>query len=268
MLAIFFRFFKDKRNSVIIFSCFGVLLLWLYILLFPSMEKLGHDFLKVLENYPAGITDIFPISEASFSSIENFLAIEQYSLMIPMLIIFMLVAMATSALASEIEQGTAEILLARPLSRIKIFISRYLMGISSLIIFIFASTFMIIPLGALHNINYSLINFLSISILCFLFGWAVFSLAMLVSSIFSEKSKVFIVMGSIMIGMYVLQIIASLSDKWNYFQFASFFYYYDYNKALLDQTLNFKNILVFFIVAIVCSIAAGYWFNKRDIAIQ
>ena len=154
MWIIFLRFFKDKKNSIIMFSVFGVILLWLYVLLFPSMQKLGQDMLKLMESYPAAIMDLFPISEASFSTIENFLAVEQYSLMIPMLMIFMTVAIATAALASEIENGTAELLLSRPVSRIKIFLARYLTGLSGLVIFIAASTFMIIPLGALHNVDY------------------------------------------------------------------------------------------------------------------
>lgn len=268
MLTVFWRLLKDRKNSVMMFSVFGTGMLWLYILMFPSMEKLGQDLLSYMEALPPAVTDLFPISEATFANVENFLAMEYYSLMVPMFIIFMLVAMAAASLASEIEIGTAEILLSRPISRIKLFFSRYLVGIAGLIIFIVASTLMIIPLAGLHNVDYSLTNFISISILCLIFGWAVYSVAILFSAIFSEKGKVYMAMGGMMVGMYVLQIVASVSEKWDYVQYFSFFYYYDYNKAILENSIDMINIVLFAVIAVVCSIAGAYWFNKRDIAIQ
>lgn len=231
------------------------------------MQELADDLLKLLEGYPAAFTNAFPISEASFSSIENFLALEQYSLMVPMLIIFMLVAIAGSALAAEIEHGTAEILLARPISRLRIFFARYSVGIFSLLLFIIFSTFMIIPLGELHNVDYTLANFTSISILCFVFGWAVFSIAMVLSAIFSEMSKVYMIIGGILVGMYVLLIISGISDKWQNVQYGSFFYYYDHNQALLHNTLDAFNVTLFIVIAVMCTSIAAYRFNKRDIAV-
>ncbi len=268
MLTVFWRLLKDRKNSVMMFSIFGTGMLWLYILMFPSMKKLGQDLMSYMEALPPAVTDLFPISEATFANVENFLAMEHYSLMVPLFIIFMLVAMAAAAFAGEVERGTAEILLSRPISRIKLFFSRYLVGITSLVIFITASTLMIIPLAGLHNVEYSITNFISISILCLIFGWAVYSVAILFSAIFSEKGKVYMVMGGMMVGMYVLQIVASVSEKWDYVQYFSFFYYYDYNKAILENSIDMTNIALFVVVAVVCSIAGAYWFNKRDIAIQ
>jgi len=268
MLTVFWRLLKDRKNSILMFSIFGTGMLWLYILMFPSMAKLGQDLISYMEALPPAVTDLFPVSEATFANVENFLAMEHYSLMVPMFIIFMLVATAAAAFASEIERGTAEILLSRPISRIKLFFSRYFVGIASLVIFIVASTLMIIPLAGLHNVDYSLTNFISISILCLIFGWAVFSVSILMSAIFSEKGKVYMVMGGMMVGMYVLQIVASISEKWDYVQYFSFFYYYDYNKAILENSIDVTNTVLFAVVAVVCSIAGAYWFNKRDVAIQ
>ena len=268
MFTIIWRTIKDRKYSIIVFSAAGVLLLWLYVLLFPAMQEMADDFLKVLEGYPEAFMNMFPITEATFANIENFLAMEQYSLMIPILIIFMLVAMAAVGLAGEVERGTAEILLSRPVSRLKIFFARYLVGIFALIVFIVASTIMIIPLGELHNVDYILENFISISILCFVFGWAVFSIAIMLSAIFSERSRVYMIMGGLMVGMYVLQIIASISEKWENLQYVSFFYYYDYEKALLDNSLDALNIILFIGVAIICTVVGAYLFNKRDVAVQ
>lgn len=268
MLSVFLRFLKDRKNSIIMFSAFGTAMLWLYILLFPSMEKIGQDLMTYMEALSPAITDLFPISEATFASIENFLALEHYSLMVPLFIIFMVVAMAAASLAWEVERGTAEILLSRPISRVKLFFSRYLVGVSGLIIFIVASTLMIIPLAGLHGVDYNLTNFISISLLSLIFGWAIFSIGMFVSAVMSERSRVYMIMGGMMVGMYVLQIVSSISEKWDYVQYLSFFYYYDYNKALLKNAIDPVNVILFVSVIIIFTIAGVYWFNKRDISKQ
>ncbi len=267
MLKIFWRQIKDRKYSIIIFSAAGVALLWLYILMFPSMQDLGESILTLMEGYPDAFMEMFPISQASFSNIENFLAIEQYSLMVPILITFMLVAIAGVGLAGEVERGTAEILLSRPVSRIGIFFSRYLTGLFGLVVFIIASTLMIVPLGELHGVDYNLANFVSISALCLVFGWAIFSMALMLSAIFTERSRVYMIMGGMMVGMYVLQIISSISDKWENVKYFSFFYYYDYNQALLENTLDTTNIILFVAVAVLCTAVGAYWFNRRDMAI-
>ncbi|MFA5134700.1 MAG: ABC transporter permease subunit [Patescibacteria group bacterium] len=266
MKTIFLRTLQDRKYSILIFCISGVLLLWLYILMFPTMQDMGENILSLMESYPPALKDMFPISEASFTKIENFLAMEQYSLMIPVLIIFMVAGIAAAAFSSEIEKGTIEILLSRPVSRISIFFGKYLVGLSALALFIVASTFMIIPLATMHNVDYSIENFLSISLLCFIFGWAVFSIAMLLSVIFSERSKVFMIIGGMMVIMYVMQIVSSVSEKWENAQFFSFFYYYDYENALLNNSLDLTDVLVFAAVAVSCTAFGFYWFNRRDVS--
>jgi ABC-type transport system involved in multi-copper enzyme maturation permease subunit len=50
--------------------------------------------------------------------------------------------------------GTVELLIARPVSRLKLFVARYAAGMGILITFTVISVFTIIPLAGLHGVEY------------------------------------------------------------------------------------------------------------------
>ena len=266
MLAVILRTIKDRKNSIIMFVSMGVGLLWLYVAMFPFFSDLGNEFVEFWSSLE-GASQVIPITSEIFSSLENFLAMEQYSIMLPLLMIFMLLGIAAYSLSADIEFGTAEILLSRPMSRMKLFFSRYLTGVIVLIIFVALTSLMIVPFAQLHNQEYDLSKFISISIILFLFGLAVFSLAMLISAIFSEKSKVNLIMGGGIVGMYILNIIATTNDKFEFLQYLTFFYYYDYNAAIIQNEITAGNIVLFSAVTIVATTLGAWWYNKRDIAV-
>ncbi len=266
MMTLIIRTLKDRKNSIFMFIGTGVGLLWLYVAMFPLFQKLGKDMVEMFSSIE-GLADMFPITEEVFESIENFLAMEQYSLMLPLLLVFLLIGLASSSLSGDVEEGTVEIILARPISRLKLFFGRYMAGIVSLVLFVAFTSLMIIPLGELHSLEYNINNFLSISLLLFLFGWAVFAIAMMVSAVYSEKNKVSMYVGGGVLFMYILQIVATTNEKFDFVQYFSFFYYYDYEAAILQNTLATSNIVVFFVVAVITTIFGAWWYNKRDVAV-
>ena len=268
MLTIIIRTLKDRKNSLIIFISAAILFMWMYIALYPAILEQSEALTEAYANFSESMLKLFGDNGTlSFETLERFLALEYFSFIWPIMSIFMLVAIAGTGIAGDIENGTAEVLLSRPVSRVQIFMARYLAGIVALIIFTIFSIFAVVPLASLHGINYIFANYLSVAFLSFLFGWAVFSMAMFFSALFSEKSRVYMFTGGIIIIMYVLNIVSVLQDKLENLQYLSFFYYFNYNDALIRNTLDMAGILVFIGVAVVFSVAGVIWFKKRDIAI-
>jgi len=267
MIQLIKRTILDRKNSIIMFIGAGVALLWLYVAMFPFFQEIGTEFVKFWESIE-GLGEVFTITDEIFQSIENFLAMEQYAIMIPLLLVFLLIGIAGYGLSGDVENGTAEIILARPISRLGIFFGRYFAGMIVLLLFVAFTSLMIVPFGELHNLEYSLDKFISISILVFLFGWAIFSIAMLVSALYSERSKVSMYIGGGIIAMYVMNIVATTQDKFDFIQYLSFFYYYDHEAAILENSLATSSIVVFIVVAIIATVIGAWWYNKRDVAIS
>jgi ABC-2 type transport system permease protein len=269
MIKIIWRTLKDKKLSLFIYSASMIAFTEIYVALFPTFSSKQAEFDKILQLYPDQMFKALGMDKASFTltKIESFLATEQYSLTWPIIIIVMAISFGGSVLAGEIEKGTIETLLSQPISRIKLFFSRYLAGLIYLVTFTLISVYAIVPLAAIHNVSYRIENFNKIAILAVFFAVAVFGLSMLASSFFSEKGNANFAVGGTLITMYVLNLVSSFKDNLKDLKYFSFFHYYDYSAALTKNTLDQKAIWVFLGVAIIATLLGAYWFNRRDIAV-
>jgi ABC-2 type transport system permease protein len=267
MTAIFWRSIKDRRISLIVYMAAALLFMWMYVAMFPSIAAQAESFTALIESFPPAVFEAFGIEDLNMSTIESFLSVEHFSLVLPIMLIFMLTSVAGRALAGEIELGTVELLIARPVSRLKLFVARYAAGMGILITFTVISVFTVVPLAGLHGVEYHAASFAAGALIVFLLGWAVFSMAMMFSSLFSERSKVYMASGGILLTMYVLNVLALMKDNLDGLKYLSFFHYYAYSDALVNQSLYGTGCLVFVCVSLVCTAVGLVWFLKRDIAV-
>lgn len=266
MWAVFWRAIKDRRIILLVYCLASIGLMLLYIGLFPSIKEQSASLEQLVKSYPEALLKAFNFDINSFTTIEGFLAGEQFSFVWPIMLMFMLIGYAGSALASEIERGTIEVILAQPISRTKLFFGRYFAGLLMLFLFVILSIFPALPIISAYDISYKFDNFLTLAILCFLFGWALLSIGMMFSSIFSDKGKVFFITGGLLVVMYVLNIVAVLKDNLSDLKYLSFFYYFNHSAALIYDKIDNLAYWVFVGVALVCTLIGAIWFSKRDIA--
>lgn len=267
MWTIFLRVFNDRKISLVIYSLAGIGLLWVFIAAYPIIQEQTTAMLELLDGFPEGFLKAFGVDSGSFGTVEGFLAAKQYSATWPLMVILFLVALAGTVIAGEIEKGSIEISLSNPVSRLSIFFGRYLVGLTGLVIFTFFSVFSLVPLAALYNVDISFPAVLKLSTIAFLFGWAILSLSMLLSSIFSDKNRVYMTVGGLMIGMYMLNVVALIKEEIGYIKYVSFFHYFDTNGALILETIGATSVIIFCICGIVFTGLGVWWFNKRDIAV-
>lgn len=269
MWTIIKRSLKDYKTPLIIFSLSSIGFLWMYIAMFPSIAKESAKMTELVKNYPDAMFKAFGIdpNQLTFSSIESFISMEHFSLVWPIMAIAMAVSLAGGAIAGEIEKGTMAILLSQPISRLNLFFSKYLMGLISITIFTALSIFLTLPLAKIHNVAHTSESYPIMFALGILFALAIYSLAFLFSSIFSEKGKVVFVTLGIVILMYALKIVSSLKESLTDLKYSSFFYYYNQNAALVDHRISNESIIAFSSVIIICTILAAIIFSKRDVAV-
>jgi len=266
MTALILRTIKDRWLSVVMLTVISILLTSVYVSMFPELQKQGDKMQELFKAYPKDMMKTFGIevSSLAFSKIENFIAMEQYSFTWPILVIILTIGWAASTIAGEVEKGTIEFLLSQPISRLKIFLGKYLSGIVALILFTVFSVYSPIPLAKLLGVSFQTANYTSMAIIGFLFGLAVFSLSMFFSALFSDKGKVYSAGAGIILIMYVAKIIANLKESWNGLKYLSFFHYFDYNTAFLNNKIDLLNVFVFLGVAIVFLLLGAIAFMKRD----
>ena len=267
MFTIVWRSIKDRKISLIIYMAAAILFMWMYVAMFPAIAAEAETFTAFMDSFPKEVFAAFGMEEMNLSSLENFLSMEHFSLVLPLMVVFLLIPVAGRAIAGEIELGTIELIISRPLSRSKLYLAKYASGIGILLAFTIFSVFSVVPFTKLHGVEYDMTGIAAGGAVILLLGWSVFSMSMMFSSFFSDKSKVYMASGGVLLGMYVLNVIALLKENLEVLKYFSFFHYYAYSDALTEQSLYTTGCLVFLGVSVICSLTGLLWFRRRDIAV-
>ena len=266
MLEIFKRTIKDRIFVISIYIIVASLLLIMYTAMFPSFSTQQDQWNQVVKTIPENMMKAFNLQDYSLSSYHSFIASEEYSITWPILLVILAISFAGGALSGEVEKGTIEILLSQPISRIKLYLSRFLSGVFSVTAFVAITVFLAIPLAEIFNIQYSASHFAYLALVAWLFGLAVFSIATLLSAIFSDRGKVYFISAGILVLMYVANIVAVLKESFSDLKYSSFFYYYNPANALIRGQIDHWSYLVFGVTIVVCFVLGLFIFNRRDIA--
>ena len=264
MFAIFLKTINERIVSLTAYFVFAVLLLVMFMSLYPSIQENSKQLNELFQSYPQGLKDALGLEGLNFDTVEKFLSIQYFGFMWPMLVIVITISVGAS-LAREKEEGTISILFSRPLSRLKIFFAQYIAGVSILAIFSFVSVFVGVFIASVNGIEYIFKNFLSIGFLGFLLGISILTISTFFSSVFSEKSRVLIFTGGLTLCMYTLNLLANLKESLEGLKYFSFFHYYNPSVALAKGELEFSAITVFLLVTLVFLTSGAYIFNKKDV---
>lgn len=264
MLAIVWQYIKDKKVQFLSYNVAAVLFSWMYVGLYPSIQQQAAGFSELFKNYPKQLLTAFDIKDFDVSRLELFLQ-KEFGLILPLMTIFFLLSLAAYAIAFEIETGTLDNLLAKPVSRFSVYVGRYISGVVLLVIFSCVGTLVIIPLAAAFSLAHDTQAYFMLAYLQMLFGIAVYSIGYFLSAVFSEKSKVYMVAGSLLFVMYVLNVIAKLKDTFENLRYISLFNYYDISTTMNEHFIARSSIFVFLGISLVCFVAGAIWFQKRDI---
>ncbi len=267
MLTLFLRILKDRRISLSVYSLFGVLTVWMYAAVYQSIQDQAERFSELISAYPEGFIKALGLEKFDFSTFEKFIAVEQFNLTWGIMVTFMLASFAAQSIAGEVDRGTADILLARPVSRWRIFFGRYLAGVFTLSAFSFFSIFSVFPIAKIYSLSYTPESYFKFATLGFLFGIAILGLSMLLSSIFSDKGKVYVVTGGMLGIMYMLEIASNLKENLSDLQYFSFFHYFS-TEPFLTNRLSLTSVVVFMAIAFISAAAGAIQFFKRDIKIS
>lgn len=258
---------KDKFRFLLTIALTVVGFQEMYIALFPEIQKQADQLNELLKAYPESFMKAFGIDSATsmFSTLENYLSTEMFTFFWPILMISVAISLAGYAIAGDIDKGTIEMVLAQPISRVKLFVSRYMAGVLGLTAFSLVSAFSPMMWAELHGIAYDPKKFGVLFLGCVLFSLAVFGLAMLASSVVSDKGKVAMITGGTVALMYVLNIISGLQESLVNLKYLSFFHYYRGEFLLGRGEFVDWSILALGGFAIVTALLSLLIFQRRDI---
>ncbi len=242
---------------------YGVLTMYLY----PTMTE---DILGYLNSLPEAMKAAFGYEGVDFTTFtftpEAFATLE-FLVLWPLLIgiygIF-----SSIGIAREAERGTLDLLLAQPVKRYKVLISKFAVFALAALLIAVASLLGLVFGATLINESVNINSLALVLFEAFLFVLAIGCFTLLCSTIFLEPRKSLLAAGVVMAGSYILNfIVPILSDSFSWLRNLSLFYYYQPNEVVSSASLNGTAVAVYASVAIVCFIAALVVFQRRDLSV-
>jgi len=268
MIRLIWETIKERKWSVIIYCLASILLLLLYVSLYPSLQAQSQQLAIVLKTLPEGLLKALGTAPSQLTNftLEALLGSKQFSLVFQMLGAILAISIAGNDIAGEIEKGTIEFLLSQPVSRLKFYFARFLSGVVLLTIFVAASTLSVIPLAAAFHVAYVASSYYKLFFMGELFTLAVYAFAFFLSATFSTKGRVSGIGAGLITLMYVAFIVSTLKDNLDKLKYISFFHYFS-TEILTSGTIDRLGIWIFSTVIVLSATIGAIFFTRRDIAV-
>ena len=141
------RSIADKRISILVYALGVAAYAVLILAIWPSLKNNVDTLNQLWESYPESLRKAFGGENFNFGTFDGFLSVEYFNQMWVIVMVAFSVSIATGSISAEIENGTMELLLAQPISRRSILVTRHLffdLGI----LFLIAAPLIPIAVGA------------------------------------------------------------------------------------------------------------------------
>lgn len=267
-LKLFFSNLKLGRWGIatwaILIFLYGILTMYL----FPTMGDANESILSYLNQLPDAMKAAFGYEGIDFTTLtftaEDFVTLE--FLIVWPLLIGIYGIFSGVGIAREAERGTLDLLLAQPVKRYGVLISKYSVFIFAALL-ITAASLLGLFTGTMFiddSVNMGTISLALIE--AFLLALSFATVALLCSAIFLEPRKALLFAGGFMGISYIVNFMVPVLDPaFNWVRNTSLFYFYQPNEVVESNSLNGETIAVYLSVIVICFIASLVVFQKRDI---
>jgi ABC-2 type transport system permease protein len=254
---------KAYRKSTIIWTCSLVLIIILFMSMFPSISKNAADFKSQLQGYSESMRKAIGLSIDTFFTLIGF-----YSyLFLYVLLCGAIQAMnlGTSIVSKEVREKTADFLLTKPVTRRSIMTAKLLAVLTSLVITnVVYCIVSILTANAVKTEAYNMKIFLMVSLSLFFVQLMFMSLGIVISVVLPKIKAVLPISLSIVFGFFMLSMISSIIGD-TASRFLIPFKYYDPTYIIKNSSYELPFILVEIIFVVVTIFASYYIYDKKDV---
>lgn len=262
-MNVFFQELRFHRNSVFIWNASLALTLVLMLLIYPAVMSEKASYEAILASLPPGLLEAFSISLDTFMSFNGFLGYT-YSYMLIALSVFAM-NLGLSALGKEVSGKTADFLMTRPISRVRLLSEKILSGITLLtltnIILLLILWVMTLILGVEDNpMNITYLILLGGFIIQIIF----YSLGILVGVSRKRIRYMTSLSLSFVFTFYILAMVSQVIRK-EYLFYLTPFRYFDFNQIILNKGFELEYMAVSAAVILTALAAAYITLKKKEI---
>ncbi len=267
-LRLFLSNLKLGRGGLIAWAVLIFLYGWLMMALYPSISESSSAIMEYMETLPEAFKAAFGYEGVDFGSF--FLTPEAFATMEFMILWPLLIGVygifSCVNIAREAERGTLDLLLAQPVKRYKILITKFAVFVFAVLLITVTSLLGLLIGTVLINESVDTASLALALFEALLLVLAIASFTTLFSVIFLEPRKSLLVAGVVTGGSYILNFIVPLiTPSISWVRNLSIFYHYQPNDVVNTSSLNMTAVIVYTAIIVICFITALIVFQRRDL---
>jgi ABC-2 type transport system permease protein len=243
---------------------YAVLIVVLYQQFVQQHRSVFEQYVKVA---PKALLQMFNISGGNLATLGGFLGAEYLSFIWVIVIAIFVISFATGALVRELEQGTLELMLAYPISRLGFYLSKVAALVVGVAIIV-GVTILAIWLSALdQNLHLTAGAYAAISALMMSFAFAIAGYSLLFSALDSQRSRAAGVAAGLTVLFYAINFVSQVLPQLSGLRWLSLFKYFTPDVAIDTGRADPQSVAVLAGIGVVGAIAGAIVFRQRDLSV-
>lgn len=262
-MNIFLHELREYRKSTIIWTCSLMAIIVLLLSIYPAFSKEAEAFKKVMEGFPEPVKKALGLSVNSISSILGFYA--YCFIYITLCGAIQAMNLGTAIISKEIRERTADFLLTKPVTRIKIMTAKLLAAFTSLVItnigYVAIASIMV---SIVKTEEYSYKVFFLLSLTLFFIQLMFLALGVIISVMASKiKSVISISLGTVF-GFFIIGMFSSTVGD-SAMRYITPFKYFDTNYIMENSSYEVSFIIIEVVFIIVAIVSSYFVYCKKDV---
>lgn len=261
--AIWARSLRDHVRSIIGWTSGVVGLVVVQMMVYPTIRSSSEDWESLTDTFPEPIREMLRMED--YSTPSGYIATELLSFLVPFMVLTLAASWGARTTTDEEENGTADVLLALPVSRASI-VSMKMAASATTLLVVLGCFGVSLGVGArLLDMDIALARFLTTVVVLALLGAMVGSNAALVGSLTGRRTVALGASVGLFTALFVLYSLAPLVtgiERINPFNPVQ----WTLGATPLTTPFDLGYAVACVAVATVQSAAAGWFFGRRDIA--
>jgi ABC-2 type transport system permease protein len=262
--SVFTKTIWERRRGTIGWVIGGLATAGFVVAVYPVVRD-SAEFIELIENLPDEFLALAGIDPAVFVTGYGYLQAQMYSLLGPLLVLILAIGIGASATAGEEAEGTADLLLATPVTRRRVVLDKAL-AMAVLVAILVLSFVAVLLVGQVAvGLDLSIWGLIGGNLSLWLLGLFFGSLALAVGAWSGRRAAAAGVAGGLAAASYILDSFAPLVSGLEAVQPYLPFHWYAADSPLLNGPTGWHLLLLAGAVAFTGAAAA--LFSRRDIGV-
>lgn len=260
------RMISDRRRSLLFWTLGVIFLNLIMAAAYPSIRDTGDEFDAYIESLPEGLQETFGLTGTSIASPEGYLTSQLYSNMYPIVLLILAIGLAAWAVAGSESDGTLEMTLANPVTRVRVAVER-LVGMVLIVVWVMvASTLALVLIAPAVGLDDGLPwwGVWSAGLQSVMFALVIAALSFAVGAVTGSKGLAIAVGSAVAVLGFLLQALSSVAEILQDLRWASPWYWLLRDNPVVTAP-NGLNTILPLALAVVFSVVGVAVFRRRDL---